>query len=99
VATSPLLFFFAPRRTFSFLFILSAQNPPPPQICNDLIFYCLASSVNILFLYSLVLPQQSFSRLYCPLKWKRSSASQSRIRFGMCKTVTPASSLSASPDL
>jgi hypothetical protein len=30
---------------------LSAQNPPPPQICDDLSFYCLASSVNILFLY------------------------------------------------
>jgi len=66
-ATSPLLFFFAPRRTFSFLFILSAQNPPPPQICNDLFFYCLASSVNILFLYYLAsLSQKYLSLLSCP---------------------------------
>ncbi len=62
-ATSPLLFFFAPRRTFSFLFILSAQNPSPPQIRNDLFLYCLASSVNILFLYYLA----SLSQKYLPL--------------------------------
>jgi hypothetical protein len=70
VATCPLLFFFVSRRTFPFLFIFSAQSPPPPQIWNDLFFYCLASSVNNLFLYylaSLVLPQQSFSPLHCPL--------------------------------
>jgi hypothetical protein len=42
---------------------LSAQNPPPPQICNDLFFYCLASSVNILFLYYL----PSLSHKYLPL--------------------------------
>jgi hypothetical protein len=53
VATCPLLFFFVSRRTFPFLFIFSAQSPPPPQIWNDLFFCCLASSVNNLFLYYL----------------------------------------------
>ncbi len=67
------------RRTLPFLFIFSAQSPPPPQIWNDLFFHCLASLSTIssstilppshknIFLSSLVLPQQSFSRLYCPL--------------------------------
>ncbi len=66
-ATSPLLFFFVPRRTFLFLFIFSAQNPPPLQICNDLFFYCLASSVNNLFLYYLAsLSQKHLPLLSCP---------------------------------